>query len=83
MGYILLLLFFLIWLNVRKIRKAIFFLAKEQGYPSSLRTQILDIITDYSNERKTEKVERKQLRKEKKLHHDSDVAAHPDVDSET
>ena len=48
MGYVLLILFFLIWLNVRKIRKSLMYLARENGYPVSLRSKILDIISDYS-----------------------------------
>lgn len=32
MGYVLILLFFLIWLNVRKIRKTLVVIAKDYGY---------------------------------------------------
>lgn len=64
MGYILLLIFILTWLNVRKIRKALLYLARMEGYPVSLRSKILDIIAEYSDERKEHK---KQLRKDRYL----------------
>ncbi len=87
MGYVLLIIFFLIWLNVRKIRKSLMYLARENGYPVSLRSKILDIITDYSDERREHK---KQLRKDKYLKRhgldpddpDNHDAAHPDEDQE-
>lgn len=67
MGYILLLVFILIWLNVRKIRKALFYLAALEGYTESLKGRILDVISDYAAERKDIKKTRKKLQKEKKL----------------
>lgn len=67
MGYLLFLIFVLTWLNVRKIRKAVIYLAVQEGYSGSLKTKILDVITDYAAERKTEKKVRKKLQKEKKL----------------
>lgn len=67
MGYILLLVFILIWLNVRKIRKALFYLAVQEGYTGSLKGRILDVISDYAAERKDIKKTRKKLQKEKKL----------------
>ncbi len=67
MGYLLFLIFVLTWLNVRKIRKAVVYLAVQEGYSGSLKTKILDVITDYAAERKTEKKVRKKLQKEKKL----------------
>lgn len=67
MGYILLLVFILIWLNVRKIRKALFYLAAQEGYSGSLKGRILDVISDYAAERKDIKKTRKKLQKEKKL----------------
>ena len=67
MGYILLLVFILIWLNVRKIRKALFYLAAQEGYTGSLKGRILDVISDYAAERKDFKKTRKKLQKEKKL----------------
>jgi hypothetical protein len=67
MGYILLLVFILIWLNVRKIRKALFYLAALEGYTGSLKGRILDVISDYAAERKDIKKTRKKLQKEKKL----------------
>lgn len=67
MGYILLLVFILIWLNVRKIRKALFYLAAQEGYTGSLKGRILDVISDYVAERKDIKKTRKKLQKEKKL----------------
>lgn len=67
MGYILLLVFILIWLNVRKIRKALFYLAAQEGYTGSLKGRILDVISDYAAERKDIKKTRKKLQKEKKL----------------
>lgn len=87
MGYVLLIIFFLIWLNVRKIRKALTYLAREEGYPVSLRSKVLDIIAEYSDERKEHK---KQLRKDRYLKRhgldpndpDNYDAAHPDEDKE-
>lgn len=67
MGYILLLVFILIWLNVRKIRKALFYLAAQEGYTGSLKGRILDVISNYVAERKDIKKTRKKLQKEKKL----------------
>ena len=67
MGYILLLVFILIWLNVRKIRKALFYLAAQEGYTGSLKGRILDVISDYAAERKDIKKTRQKLQKEKKL----------------
>ena len=67
MGYLLLLIFLFTWLNVRKIRKAVVYLAVQEGYPASFKSRILDIITDYSAERKDIKKTRKKLQKEKKL----------------
>lgn len=67
MGYILLLVFILIWLNVRKIRKALLYLAVQEGYTGSLKGRILDVISDYAAERKDIKKTRKKLQKEKKL----------------
>lgn len=67
MGYLLFLIFVLTWLNVRKIRKAVVYLAVQEGYSGSLKTKILDVITDYSAERKDIKKTRKKLQKEKKL----------------
>lgn len=62
MGYILLLVFILIWLNVRKIRKALFYLAAQEGYTGSLKGRILDVISDYAAERKDIKKTRKKLK---------------------
>lgn len=59
MGYILLLLFFLTWLNTRKIRKYVGHIAKQYDYPESLSHQILEIISGYHVER----VESKKLKK--------------------
>ena len=67
MGYLLFLIFVLTWLNVRKIRKAVVFLAVQEGYSGSLKTKILDVITDYAAERKDIKKTRKKLQKEKNL----------------
>jgi len=67
MGYLLLLIFVLTWLNVRKIRKVVVYLAVQEGYSGSLKTKILDVITDYAAERKDIKKTRKKLQKEKKL----------------
>ena len=67
MGYLLFLIFVLTWLNVRKIRKAVVYLAVQEGYSGSLKTKILDVITDYAAERKDIKKTRKKLQKEKKL----------------
>jgi hypothetical protein len=67
MGYLLFLIFVLTWLNVRKIRKAVVYLAVQEGYLGSLKTKILDVITDYAAERKDIKKTRKKLQKEKKL----------------
>ena len=67
MGYLLFLIFVLTWLNVRKIRKAVVYIAVQEGYSGSLKTKILDVITDYAAERKDIKKTRKKLQKEKKL----------------
>lgn len=68
MGYVLILLFFLIWLNVRKIRKTLVVIAKDYGYKkNSLFNYILDVITDYSAERKQERKDRNHTRKLRKL----------------
>lgn len=68
MGYVLILLFFLIWLNVRKIRKILVVIAKDYGYKkNSLFNYILDVITDYSAERKQERKDRNHTRKLRKL----------------
>lgn len=67
MGYLLFLIFVLTWLNVRKIRKAVVYLAVQEGYSGSLKTKILDVISDYAAERKDIKKTRKKLQKEKKL----------------
>lgn len=67
MGYLLLLIFVLTWLNVRKIRKAIIYLAAQEGYTGSLKGRILDVISDYAAERKVIKKTRKKQQKEKKL----------------
>lgn len=68
MGYVLILLFFLIWLNVRKIRKTLVVIAKDYGYKkNSLINYILDVITDYSAERKQERKDRNHTRKLRKL----------------
>ena len=86
MGYLLLLIFIFTWLNVRKIRKAVVYLAVQEGYSGSLKTKILDVISDYAAERKDIKKTRKKLKKEKSLKDvidrepaDSDVAADQDV----
>ena len=65
MGYLLFLIFVLTWLNVRKIRKAVVYLAVQEGYSGSLKTKILDVITDYAAERKDIKKTRKKLRKKR------------------
>lgn len=52
MGYLLFLLIFLIWLNVRQIKKAYIYLARKEGYPKTLLSRIIDIIADYQKERK-------------------------------
>lgn len=68
MGYVLILLFFLIWLNVRKIRKTLVVIAKDYGYKkNSLVNYILDVITDYSAERKHDRNIRNHTRKLRKL----------------
>lgn len=59
MGYILLLLFFLTWLNTRKIRKYVLHIAKQYDYPEPLLHQIIEIISGYHVER----VEAKKLKK--------------------
>lgn len=66
MGYILLLVFILIWLNVRKIRKALFYLAAHEGYTGSLKGRILDVISDYAAERKDIKKTRRKVHREEK-----------------
>lgn len=66
MGYILLLVFILIWLNVRKIRKALFYLAAQEGYTGSLKGRILDVISDYAAERKDIKKTRRKVHREEK-----------------
>ena len=85
MGYLLLLIFVLTWLNVRKIRKAVIYLAVQEGYSGSLKTKILDVITDYAAERKTEKKVRKKQQKEKKLKDviDRELAPESEVQDET
>lgn len=67
MGYLLFLIFVLTWLNVRKIRKAVVYLAVQEGYTGSLKGRILDVISDYAAERKDIKKTRKKLQNEKKL----------------
>ena len=67
MGYLLFLIFVLTWLNVRKIRKAVVYLAVQEGYSGSLKTKILDVITDYSAERKHDRNIRNHTRKLRKL----------------
>lgn len=68
MGYVLILLFFLIWLNVRKIRKTLVVIAKDYGYKKdSLFNYILDVITDYSAERKHDRDIRNHTRILRKL----------------
>lgn len=60
MGYLLLILFFLTWLNTRKIRKYVGHIAtKQYDYPEPLTQQILEIISGYHVER----VKAKKLRK--------------------
>lgn len=59
MGYILLLLFFLTWLNARKIRKYVGHIAKQYNYPEPLSHQIIEIISGYHVER----LEAKKLKK--------------------
>lgn len=85
MGYLLLLIFVLTWLNVRKIRKAIIYLAAQEGYTGSLKGRILDVISDYAAERKVIKKTRKKLQKEKKLKDviDREPAPESEVQDET
>ena len=66
MGYILLLVFILIWFNVRKIRKALLYLAAQEGYTGSLKGRIFDVITDYAAERKDIKKTRRKVHREEK-----------------
>lgn len=66
MGYLLFLIFVLTWLNVRKIRKAVVYLAVQEGYSGSLKTKILDVITDYAAERKDIKKTRRKIHREEK-----------------
>ena len=85
MGYLLFLIFVLTWLNVRKIRKAVVYLAVQEGYSGSLKTKILDVITYYAAERKDIKETRKKLQKEKKLKDiiDRELAPESEVQDET
>lgn len=85
MGYLLFFIFVLTWLNVRKIRKAVVYLAVQEGYSGSLKTKILDVITDYAAERKDIKKTRKKLQKEKKLKDiiDRELAPESEVQDET
>ena len=85
MGYLLFLIFVLTWLNVRKIRKAVVYLEVQEGYSGSLKTKILDVITDYAAERKDIKKTRKKLQKEKKLKDiiDRELAPESEVQDET
>lgn len=85
MGYLLFLIFVLTWLNVRKIRKTVVYLAVQEGYSGSLKTKILDVITDYAAERKDIKKTRKKLQKEKKLKDiiDRELAPESEVQDET
>ena len=85
MGYLLFPIFVLTWLNVRKIRKAVVYLAVQEGYSGSLKTKILDVITDYAAERKDIKKTRKKLQKEKKLKDiiDRELAPESEVQDET
>lgn len=64
MGYMLFLLFLLTWLNVRKIRKAVIYLARQQGYSSGMAVKILDIISAYSSERKSARKKNRELKKD-------------------
>ena len=86
MGYVLILLFFLIWLNVRKIRKTLVVIAKDYGYKkNSLVNYILDVITDYSAERKQERKDRNHTRKLRKLSKKKaeDINVPPEAEPET
>ena len=85
MGYLLFLIFVLTWLNVRKIRKAVVYLAVQEGYTGSLKGRILDVISDYAAERKDIKKTRKKLQKEKKLKDviDREPAPESEVQDET
>lgn len=86
MGYVLILLFFLIWLNVRKIRKTLVVIAKDYGYKkNSLFNYILDVITDYSAERKHDRNIRNHTRKLRKLTKEKqaeDINISPEAESE-
>lgn len=66
MGYILLFVFILIWLNVRKIRKVLLYLAAQEGYTGNLKGRILDVISDYAAERKDIKKTRRKVHREEK-----------------
>jgi hypothetical protein len=66
MGYILLMFFFLTWLNTRKIRKYVGHIAKQYDYPEPLSHQIIEIISGYHIER----VEAKKLKKAAKKTYD-------------
>lgn len=72
-------------MNVRKIRKALFYLAAQEGYTGSLKGRILDVISDYAAERKDIKKTRKKLQKEKKLKDviDREPAPESEVQDET
>ena len=85
MGYLLFLIFVLTWLNVRKIRKAVVYLAVQEGYTGSLKGRILDVMSDYAAERKDIKKTRKKLQKEKKLKDviDREPAPESEVQDET
>lgn len=52
MGYILLLLFFLTWLESRKIRRAVYDIAYENGRPPSKISRIMSFIDEAVTERK-------------------------------
>lgn len=68
MGYLLLLLFFLTWRESRKIRRAIYELAYENGRPPSKIKRLIELSESVFTERKEErrrKLKEKQLNNEK------------------
>ena len=66
MGYILILLIFLIWRNTVSIRKAVYLTAYGNEYKKGIIKRMFIALADIRKEEKEEKEEKKKLREQKK-----------------
>ena len=71
MGYVLLLLFFLVWRNMVQIKKATNYIAYGTEHRKGKISKLLDLVTKIHNEEAETRKAKRQAEREKKEHEEN------------